>query len=106
MTARRRAGLSQDAVNLLRDMAAERVLRSGRGRPVDRWWIVDQGGMEEDQPVDRRLMRTLEQRDLVRVVPPGERYGGRLMDVYRAVPSVAGEAALDVAAAADRGELA
>lgn len=102
---RRRAGLSEDAIRLLREMAAERVLRFG-DRPGDRWWIVDQAGNGSavDQPVDRRLMQALERRELVRVVPPGERYGGRLVDVYRAVPSAAGEAALDAAAAADRGE--
>lgn len=46
----------------------------------------------------------LQRRELVLVVTPGERYGGRRVDVYRAVPSAAGEAALDAAAAADRGE--
>lgn len=98
---RRVAGLSQDAIGLLRDMAAERVLRA---RVYDRWWIVDEGGMEEDRAVDLRLMQALQRRELVLVVTPGERYGGRRVDVYRAVPSAAGEAALDAAAAADRGE--
>lgn len=99
----RLAGLSQDAIGLLRDMAAERVLRVGER---DRWWIVDEGGMEADRPVDQRLMQALQRRDLVRVVAPGdERYGGRLVDVYRAVPTVEGEAVLDLAAARDRGEL-
>lgn len=101
MTGRRVAGLSQAGVGLLRDMAAERVLRV---REYDRWWLVDQGGVEDDRPVDRRLMQALERRDLVRVVPPGERYASRTLDVYRAVPSAAGEAVLDAAAAADRGE--
>lgn len=98
----RKAGLSQAAIGLLRDMAAERVLRV---RVYDRWWIVDEGGMEADRAVDLRLMQALQRRKLVRVVAPDdERYGGRLVDVYRAVPSAAGEAMLDAAAAADRGE--
>ncbi len=96
------AGLSQTGVGLLRDMAAERVLRV---REYDRWWLVDQGGVEDDRPVDRRLMQALERRGLVRVVPPGERYANRRTHgMYRAVPSPAGEAVLDAAAAADRGE--
>lgn len=102
MSTGRVAGLSQAAIGLLRDMAAERVLRVGER---DRWWLVDEGGCVEDQPVDLRLMAALTRRDLVRIIPPNDgRYGGRLVDVYRAVPSLEGESVLDLAAAADQGE--
>jgi hypothetical protein len=93
--------LSQAAIDLLWDMDAGRVMRI---HDRDRWWLVDNDATERNRPVDRRLMQALVTRGLMVEVPAGQRHGGRVLEVDRAIPSTDGQAVLDAATVADRGE--